>query len=45
MKFSLITVFLLSMAMLAGCQNTVNGFGKDMQQNGQAIEKQANTKN
>lgn len=30
---------LVSFTMLVGCENTVNGFGRDMQQNGQKIQK------
>ncbi len=30
---------LISFVSLAGCENTLNGFGRDMQQNGQKIEK------
>jgi predicted small secreted protein len=29
--------------LLAGCENTVSGFGKDMQTNGQKIEKSADS--
>lgn len=29
--------------MLAGCQNTMEGFGKDLQQNGKEIQKSASS--
>lgn len=35
----LILGFLL---LVSGCDNTINGFGKDMQENGQKIEKSVN---
>jgi predicted small secreted protein len=31
--------------LLAGCNNTMSGFGKDMQQNGQKVEKSADSSN
>lgn len=39
----LISVFLVSTVcvLLAACQNTVEGFGKDLQSSGKAIEKSA----
>ncbi len=33
---------LVAASMLAGCENTVSGFGKDMQSAGQKIEKSVN---
>ncbi len=36
-------VTILSCLMLAGCENTVQGFGKDMQQNGKEIQKSINS--
>ena len=38
-KFLLLN-FLLILA--SGCQHTVEGFGKDMQQNGQEVQKSVN---
>jgi predicted small secreted protein len=35
---SLLCVFAL-MAVLTGCENTIHGIGKDMQQNGEKIQK------
>lgn len=35
---------LASVMLLAGCENTVSGFGKDMQNTGQAIQKSTNDK-
>ena len=39
-------ILLCSVGLLQGCQNTVHGFGKDMQQNGKDIQKsdEPNTK-
>jgi predicted small secreted protein len=36
-------VLVCGFAMLAGCDNTMSGFGKDMQQNGQKIQKSADS--
>jgi predicted small secreted protein len=42
-----IKALLLAIAVLAltGCNNTVQGFGKDMQQNGQKVENAADNHN
>ena len=40
MKINTLLVGLIVL-VLAGCNNTVQGFGKDMQQNGQEVEKSA----
>lgn len=34
--------FVLLAGSLVGCENTVSGFGKDMQSNGKSIERSAN---
>lgn len=36
---------LVSFACLSGCTNTLNGFGKDMQQNGQKIQNETTKPN
>lgn len=38
-KLLLTSIFLLSAVLSAGCQNTIEGFGKDMQHTGQEIQK------
>lgn len=43
MKTIVYILSLLSIATLLGCQNTVAGFGKDMQNTGQEIQKSANS--
>lgn len=30
---------IITLLVLVGCQNTIEGFGKDMQQNGEKIQK------
>jgi predicted small secreted protein len=35
---TLVSLFLLT-ALLAGCENTLQGVGRDMQQNGKAIQR------
>ncbi|MFZ2316130.1 MAG: entericidin A/B family lipoprotein [Gammaproteobacteria bacterium] len=40
----LLSLVVASIALLTGCQNTAAGFGKDMQNTGQAIEKSVNEK-
>jgi predicted small secreted protein len=42
LKLWVISGLLLSMAFLAGCENTVQGFGQDMQHTGKAIQKSVN---
>lgn len=37
---TLVLIF-LGTIILSGCQNTMEGFGKDMQHNGQEIQKSA----
>ncbi|MDR3478489.1 MAG: entericidin A/B family lipoprotein [Gammaproteobacteria bacterium] len=36
--FAFISIILLSVSLLAGCEHTVQGFGKDMQTNGEKLE-------
>jgi predicted small secreted protein len=36
--FVFIGIILLSVSVLTGCEHTVQGFGKDMQTNGEKIE-------
>lgn len=36
--FTFVSIILVSMPLLAGCEHTVQGFGKDMQSNGEKIE-------
>ncbi len=40
MKRGLVIVSLLALAGLAGCSNTFNGIGQDLEKNGQAIQRQ-----
>lgn len=41
----LFVLSLVSFLFLTGCENTASGFGKDMEQNGQAIQKAINSDN
>jgi len=43
LKFAFLAALVGSFIGLTGCENTVSGFGKDMQQNGQKIEHSANS--
>lgn len=38
-----LTFILFNIALISGCENTVRGFGQDMQQNGQEIQKSASS--
>ncbi len=38
MRACLLTIFVLAVTLLMGCEHTVQGFGQDMQQNGKKIE-------
>jgi predicted small secreted protein len=40
-KFFFLSLGLITFTLLTGCNNTMAGFGADMQQNGQKIENSA----
>lgn len=40
-KFILVISALLAICSITACQNTIEGFGKDMKHSGQEIEKSA----
>ena len=42
MRIISLVLILSATLVLAACQNTVEGFGRDMQKSGQAIQKAAN---
>jgi predicted small secreted protein len=41
MKEICVSILLIGFALLTGCENTLAGFGSDMQQNGKKIENSA----
>lgn len=43
-KTTLFGLISLAVIFLSGCQNTLKGFGQDMQNNGQEIQKSVNNK-
>lgn len=38
----IVVMMLISFSFLAGCENTMHGFGKDMEKAGENIQKSAN---